>query len=117
MGLLYGVRGEPSLRFHRPARPALYISFGLVTLLAALPTALSLLSGVFPAARIAGRAGQNAAATAQTFGNQPANATLAIGANAMHRAKGELLAICSGTTGAKPGACPSCSSLGFTIQR
>ena len=115
MGVEYSARQEPGIRFQR--WPSSYYRLGVLILLAALPMTLGLLyEAVFSReAGITARSGQNVAAKAQASGNQPSNPALAIGA--IRGAKGDLLAFCSGNSGARPGARLNCSSLGFTIQR
>ena len=110
---------EFGVRFSDPAKHAAYRSFIAPVLLAALPLTLGLLhDAVFLKAAVpAVPPGQNAAETALPLGNQPIEPALANGADAMRGAMGDVLALCSGISGATPGARPNCTALAFTIQR
>ena len=117
MGVETSARKEPGIRFQRCARSSSYYGLGVLILLAALPMTLGLLNeAVFSReAAITARSSQNVAAKAQSLGNQPLKPALAIGA--IRGAKGDLLAFCTGNSGARPGARLNCSSLDSTIQR
>ncbi|HKQ11312.1 MAG TPA: hypothetical protein VJS85_08995 [Rhizomicrobium sp.] len=90
-----------------------------LVLMAAIPAALGLLQQeIFDTStRAAAVVRQNAAATARTLGNQPAERTLVDSVNAMPATQGGVLALCSGTSGAGSGARLKCTALASTIQR
>jgi len=85
-------------------RRALHVTFAVV-FLAAVPATLGALDeALFAIAPT----GQHAAATAVQLGNQPRTPALGGSAVAVLGAQGEVLAICSGATGANSVArCPS----------
>ena len=118
VGVEYSAKEEPGIRCQRCARSSPTYRLAILYFLAALPMALGLLNeAVFSReAGITARSGQNVAAKAQTLGNQPSNPALAIGADVMRGANGDLLALCSGSPGAGSGASLNCP-LGFTNQR
>jgi len=89
-----------------------------LVLMAALPAVLGLVHASFvDSTRAHAIRGQNAAATASELGNQSSNSVLSNGGKVTLGAKGEVLALCSGVSGAKPAARPSCTTLSLTISR
>lgn len=119
MGGEYDVGLTPGGRLDRRAVYFAYSGTVALLLMAAIPAALGLLQqDVFDTStRAAAVGGQNAAATARALGNQPAEWTLADGVNAMPATRGDVLALCSGTSGAGSGARLKCTALASTIQR
>jgi len=109
----------PGVRFPGRAKRFAYRRAIVLVFLAALPLTLGLVyEALFlKASRPAAGAEQNAAAPALTSGNQASKPALANGANAVRGAEGEVLALCSGASGAKLNARLSCTHLVSAIQR
>jgi hypothetical protein len=118
MGIEYRERSPAVPGFEPPRARFSHSGILAVLVIAAIPAALGTLQqlrfGI--ADRSVESGGENAAATAYASGNQPPKPALAHSANAPSAAKGDVLALCSGNSGAIPDTRLSCMSLPATIQ-
>jgi type IV secretory pathway TrbL component len=115
----YQARLEPSPHLEQGAAHFAYSGIVALVFMAAIPAGLSLLqqAALGLSTRSPAISRQNAAATAFALGNQPPKPALAKNSDGVGGAKEDVLALCSGLSGANPHARLNCTPLVSTIQR